>query len=270
MAKRIKKPIVKPEQRRNWLKLYDLGEPIPAIAKSEGYDVRTVRRHVEAGLQERERLNARVTVLKDALERHYFDLCNFAQKIEAEVMKEEKITLKEERLCKALKQHIPRSPLWQYLKRWDDLLDERAAMLEKIKQLLNKNVKSDAKLNKIASTIEGIDLFIPAVMMFQIEAWSRGRAGLTLVNNLSQEDAGNGLINLRYGAFFVHKITKEQVPATENMIERYASKVKNWDENKILAKIFVNLGRLKKEIGDEIAIITLRRVIPGKCLYCPL
>ncbi|MGD0857231.1 MAG: hypothetical protein ABSA18_15760 [Dehalococcoidia bacterium] len=270
MAKRKKKPIVKLEQRREWLRRHDAGESIPDIAKSEFYDVRTVRRHVEAGQQERERLNARVTVLKDALERHYRDLCNFAQKIEAEVMREEKITLREERLWKALRQHIPRSLLWQYLNKWDELLEKKADLQEEIRRKLERMIKSDAKLMKLAPDNDSIEPFMQAILKFQIDAWARGRQGLTLANNLSSEEAGKGLINLKYGAFSLNKITKDQVPVEKDLIMKYETKVKGWDENKTLSKVFIDLKHLQKEIGDEIAIITLRRVIPGKCLYCPL
>lgn len=270
MAKRKKKPIVKPEQRREWLRRHDAGESIPDIAKSEFYDVRTVRRHVEAGQQERERLNARVTVLKDALERHYMDLCNFAQKIEAEVMREEKITLREERLWKALKQHIPRSLLWQYLNKWDELLEKKTHLQEEIKRQLERNIKSDAKLMKLASDNNGIEPFMQAVLTFQIEAWARGRKGLTSADSMHVEAAEKGSINLRYGAFNLNKVSKHEMAVIEDTIRKHETKVNGWDENKILAKIFTDLGRLKKEIGDEIAIVTLRRVIPGKCLYCPL
>jgi hypothetical protein len=107
-------------------------------------------------------------------------------------------------------------------------------------------------------------------LKFQIDAWARGRQGLTLANNLSSEEAGKGLINLKYGAFSLNKITKDQVPVEKDLIMKYETKVKGWDENKTLSKVFIDLKHLQKEIGDEIAIITLRRVIPGKCLYCPL
>ncbi len=270
MAKRIKKAIVRPEQQQSWLKRYGSGESILDIANSEGYDKRTVKRHVEAGQQERERLNARVTVLKDALERHYMDLCNFAQKIETEVMREEKITLREERLWKALRQHIPRSLLWQYLSKWDQLLEKKSDLQEEIKRKLERNIKADAKLMKLASDNDSIEPFMQVMLKFQIVAWARSRQGLTLADNLSSEEAGKGLVNLKYGAFNVNKVSKDEVTVIEDMIRKHETKVIGWDESKILAKIFADLKRLQKAIGDEIAIVTLRRVIPGKCLYCPL
>jgi hypothetical protein len=30
------------------------------------------------------------------------------------------------------------------------------------------------------------------------------------------------------------------------------------------------LKRLKSNIRDELAIITMRRVVPGRCRYCPI
>lgn len=65
-------------------------------------------------------------------------------------------------------------------------------------------------------------------------------------------------------------MAKDRVAAVRQLIERYEAEVKLWDEYKALVKVNDGLSRLKRDIGDEIAIITLRRVVPGKCLYCPL
>ena len=85
MAKRIKKPLVRPEKQREWLRRHEIGGESPMeIAKSDKYDVRTVRKYIELERQERERREARSIVLRQALEEHYRDLCNFAQQLDSE------------------------------------------------------------------------------------------------------------------------------------------------------------------------------------------
>lgn len=270
MGKRIKKLTVKPEQRRDWLKRYEIGESAADIAGKDGYDIRTVRRHIEQAQQERDRRDARLTVLKNALEGHYADLCRFAEKLEAQVMKEEVIALREQRLWVALKQHLPRSPLWVYFNKWDNFIEERMAVAEKTKKKVMKALEADTKMQKIASNSEGLISFLVAVLMHQMGFWSRGYEGLLLQNNMSTENVGKGLVNLKYGAYFVSNMAKDRVAAVRRLIERYEAEVKLWDEYKALVKVNDGLSRLKRDIGDEIAIITLRRVVPGKCLYCPL
>ena len=53
MAKRTRKPPVKPEKRLEWLHRVDKeGETLVHIAESDNFDIRTVRKHVEAARQE--------------------------------------------------------------------------------------------------------------------------------------------------------------------------------------------------------------------------
>ena len=114
MSKRIKKPTVKLEQRVQWLRRYEAGESAARIADSDEFDVRTVRRHIEEARQEREVREATVMVLRSALENHYADLCRLAEKLDAEIAREEPIysLLGDDRMLSALKQHLPRSTLW--------------------------------------------------------------------------------------------------------------------------------------------------------------
>ena len=84
MKKRTRKPPVRPEVARKWLKRYEEdGESPPQIAQSDGFDVRTVRKQLELMRHEREVREARQVVLRKALESHYADLCSFAENLRA-------------------------------------------------------------------------------------------------------------------------------------------------------------------------------------------
>ena len=60
---------------------------MPKIASNDGYDVRTIRRHIELTKQQREVKDARATVLRNALERHYEDLCSSAERLDPTIAK---------------------------------------------------------------------------------------------------------------------------------------------------------------------------------------
>jgi len=86
MPKRIKKPLLPPVMRRDWLRRFEEdGLPASEIARSDHYDVRTVRKQIELMLQEREGRETRLLVLRQALERHYADLVSFAEKLDSEM-----------------------------------------------------------------------------------------------------------------------------------------------------------------------------------------
>ena len=111
MVKRIRKPAVKPEVRRQWLRRYEEeGESPPQIARADSYDVRTVRKQIGAERQERERRDARSVVLRHALEQHYADLYSFAQKLDLQLTMEGSTLdmMRGDRMWSALREHLPR------------------------------------------------------------------------------------------------------------------------------------------------------------------
>ena len=82
-----KRPLVEPAKRREWFKRFEEdGESAAEIARSVGYDVRTVRKQIELMRQERESREARFTVLRQALEKHYADLISFAEKLDSGIL----------------------------------------------------------------------------------------------------------------------------------------------------------------------------------------
>jgi hypothetical protein len=273
MAKRIKKPTVKLEQRQEWLRRYEAGESPPKIAENDSFDVRTVRRHIEQAKQEKEVREARLIVLRRALENHYTDFCRFAEKIDAEIAREQKlpISMREDRLWSALRQHLPRSPLWSYLKRWDELHQELAGLEKDIEKRLTRTSESDSRLKQILS--EGVKDIIPGIvagLAFQMKSWARGHKGLSLDDDFQTEPAGEGLVNVHYGLAYMDRVNKDHVMIIKQILGDFERKIVDWEEYKYLQKLLSELERLKRNARDELAIITLRRVVPGRCRYCPI
>jgi hypothetical protein len=119
MAKREKKGVTE-GQVANWLKRADSGETLRQIAELDKYDVRTVRAHLQKALQERERQQARATVLRGALEDHYRDLCNYALKLDPANLPGiaiPSLPANDDIMEAALRQHLPRSPIWNLKKK---------------------------------------------------------------------------------------------------------------------------------------------------------
>ena len=143
MEKRIKKPPVTPEQAIDWLNRNDQGESAPEIAKKDEYDVRTVRSHLQQKRQERERNEARASVLRNALEDHYRDLCNYALKLDPTNPPATTIPAlpaDDSIMESALRQHIPRSSIWNLRTRKDKLWHEYIELLDKVKDELEKKL----------------------------------------------------------------------------------------------------------------------------------
>jgi hypothetical protein len=277
MKKRVKKPSVKPELRQEWLKRYESGETPPKIADSDDFDVRTIRKHIDLAKQERDMREARSAVLRDALEQHYHDMYDLAREMDSAVASRGYVVLDSEmdRRILALRQHIPRSTLWTNSTKWNRTLDEIASLNEIMEEKLGTDLKRSRKLNSLPEhvkedTIKGLT----DALSFQFKAWSQGRPGLNRDTDIHTEKAADAMYNIRYGAFHTGPIDNENLDNYRQtileVIEGHEAKMKKWDHYIEVLKSYNTLNTLQKRLRDELAIVIMRRVVPGKCKYCPL
>jgi len=278
MAKRIKKPPVTPEQRRDWLMRSELDESVPQIANNDGYDVRTVRRHIELAKQEREVKDARATVLRNALEHHYEDLCSFAESLDPTIIARN-ITnpprADDNFMEAALRQHLPRSPIWSYLASRRSLQQEYTDLLTEVRGRIEQTVRAERRLDQLLSA--GLSEVVPGIinaLAFQVERWSLEFQGLNVRDNLRTEPAGEGLVQLCYGFSRMDIVKIEDAEGHLNtlreIIEHLEKNIRKWKVFDNLRKTNDEISRLGRKLHEELAVIRLRRIVPGRCKYCPL
>ena len=274
MKKRIKKPTVKPEQRRDWLERSESGESVPHIATTDGFDVRTVRKHIEVAKQEREVVEARAAVLRNALEGHYADLRGFAKRLLARIEGREGVQFLEhdEYLQTALKQHLPRSSIWTNVSRHERLQEEIAELKDRIKDRAENEASADNRLKQTLSNDEdGVIPSIIGALVFQADRWSQGYQGLNINENLISEPAKEeGFVDLHYGFSRMNLVRKEHVSIVGEVLKDFESRVKQWDEFVDLEKAYTEEKQVKRNLKDELVVIILRRIVPGRCRFCPI
>jgi hypothetical protein len=66
------------------------------------------------------------------------------------------------------------------------------------------------------------------------------------------------------------ELANRYMPTVRNAIGDLESRIKASEEYLSLEKTCVEISRLKAKLREELAIIRLRRIIPGRCKYCPL
>ena len=276
MAGKTRRFKITPEQRLSWLRRYEDGESPPRIAERDRVDVRTVRKHIELAKQETEVKEARSMVLRSALERHYQDLCDYARTLAVYPFGEAARGQgpHSEYMRNALRQHIPRSPIWAYLNQRDSLRQATAQLEEEIENKIEDLLRSDPRLN--TGSIKGYSGAVDGVIeafKFQARQWVRGYPAIN-IENLRTEAAEEGFVILRYGAFGLGKVEQGHLPtvlkAMTEILQDWESRLKELEEVKKLQKSLLDLSRVENNLNDEIAVITLRRVVPGRCHYCPL
>jgi len=274
MGRRSRKPPVKPEVRKKWLRRYEEdGESPPQIAAADSFDVRTVRKQIELARQEREVRETRSTVLRSAVENHYRDLCKSAEELDTEIKQGRIIPahLKNSRMLSALREHMPRSPLWKKLGRWDSALEEITNLEDDIRAQLKEEVESDSRLSEIMAA--GDNAGIPgilAALYSQSKSWARGWKGLDIKVYFKVEPVGEGFVDISYGNSNMNKVKEEHAAIIREVIIDFESRITGWDLYRTMQKLFTELEGLKLSLRDELAIITLRRIVPGRCKYCPI
>jgi len=277
MAKRIKKPPVRLEQRREWLRRNEMGESVPKIADSDDFDVRTVRKHIELAKQEREVKEARAAVLRNALERHYDDLRKFAETLNSEILGASNIPSSpdDDLMEAALRQHLPRSPIWGYMSKRQNLQQRADEEQQKLEIVIDESVKADRRLTPLIN--DGLDGIVPgivAVLVAEAKQWTHGNTGYSLKDSLVTESAGEGLVNPCFGFSHMGIMEVEHsercIKIVHDVLEDLESRLRDWEEYRNLEKTIAEIGRLDRKLREELAIVRLRRIVPGRCKYCPL
>ena len=275
---KAKKPSVIPDRRRDWLHRFEVeAESPPAIAKKDSYDVRTVRKQIELARQERDVREAKLMVLRDAMVNHYKDLCNLAGNINSEVEKNKPISegLTTSLICSALQQHIPRSVLWKNIERWNTSHQKLGEINGEIHELLRKKILSEPRLNfmDIAGS-EQIILNLIEFFSFQIDQRVKVGTGLDIEKYFHIEHKGGQLHAAMVGAYNVGPINpekeQEQASILKHVLCDFDSDFTEWEKSQELQYTYNELKNLRKSIREELDVITLRRVVPGRCKYCPL
>ena len=272
MAKRGRKPVIKPHQIEDWLKRRQQGESPPKIAERDSVDVRTVRKHLREATEEKAAGEARSIVLSRALENHYNDLCDYISRLNMRIAGKKRVPKgpTDGHLEKALREHIPRSPIWRNLRRLDETEDEvnqaEIALQERIEAEMNryeelKTLPPDAA----ASVKEGAI----KILIFQGKKWARDISGYGIDSDLTTEPAGEGYVTLRYGPYSLGRVSTQQLETVKDFLIAQESRLVEYEELNELKDSWKRLAHIRKNLEDELAVYILKRVVPGHCRYCP-
>ena len=265
---------MKPEVRKEWFIRYEQeGESPPQIAKKDGFDVRTVRKGIEFERQERERREAKAMVLRQALEHHYEDLCDVAKRLDDLVAREERqlSTMRNEPLWAALTEHLPRSPLWKLLVKWEDLCQEVEQLGLRLRDRFGNEI-GDRSPVEFSEDPKQVGLSKSAALMAASigKAIARGKRSPEEFVKFVRTSVGEGISDVESGGHHIGRIPDEKIESVQNLLSAIIMEAMDWEEYSNLAKSLRNLDRVKQNLEDELNIIILRRVVPGRCRYCPI
>ena len=257
--------------RKEWLRRFEDGESVPRIADSDGWDVRTIRKQLELSRQEREVAEARSGVLRQALERHYVDLCTLAEKIDAAVAKEFQhlfFNEREARIRQALQEHLPKSAIWKLLDEWEGLLGQLEACVAQLRETIVVRAEDRLclRLNGPEGEIEATKGFIDS-LVFHFRAGARGWKGLEEVQYVTSPSE-KGQSRVQHGAF-AWVVPEEMATSAQKVHRDLKLHGLGWEEYQKLQACSEKLLQVRSDLRDQLAVLILRRVVPGRCVYCP-
>ncbi|MFC1967745.1 hypothetical protein ACFLV2_03830 [Chloroflexota bacterium] len=109
---------------------------------------------------------------------------------------------------------------------------------------------------------------------FQINQRAKGSTGLDIKKDFHIEQKGGQLHIAKVGAYNIGKINpekeQEQSSILKQILSDYEADILKWESYQELQQVYSDLSSLKKSMSEELDIITLRRVVPGRSKYCPL
>jgi len=284
----MKRKIITSQMRRQWAQQVARGEKTETETSEEtGVRLRTVRTHIARGREELAFEEARTTAFRSALEAHYRDLCGLANHLNRALELPPKTVLPRgltlpprrgrlprvadlsgsalygyphaDKLIMALAQHLPRSPLWSGLRKWDQLVDD----FEDNYQLVKAKAKEEAgkaRLNDAGGIQEAVAQHVD----------SRASGGTGLLP-LTPWEIKDGIAC--GGAFGVAPLPAESGEAELQEIRKRFDSVarggEDWLETRERADLYTKARDLRADLGEELEAIVLRRVLPGQCRYCP-
>jgi len=268
-----KQPRVTHVKAMEWLGRAESGELPTDIAKKDGYDPRTVRNQIALTKKEHDEREARQAVLRNALTRHFADICSFAKKLERKITSmTEPFPIPDDPagdpIWLSLKEHLPRSPLWKNL----DMLKNEQAIFKESSDALE--VKIEAEVTTRANTLDISD----SGGKGSLEGWRdallalaklTARLGHDIEHVVYREEQIVDGVELFRGAYSLGIMPENRVEAVEKLFDDLLNDVLTSEEYALLKKNTVEFLRMQSSIKEELNRVILRRVVPGRCRYCP-
>jgi hypothetical protein len=240
------------------------------IKEIDHYDVRTIRKQIEEARQERESREARSFVVRQALEKHYADLLTLAEKLDSGIIQSSlPMGIRDDRMWAALREHLPRSPLWKLFDKMERLNDEIRDIDKKAEQRLWDEIKNEDSFKLVSQTgIAEIGLYdkgLLGAMSYQLHSNIPGTLSDVTTSAKSQT-----VTTIYFAGGACADVHINQGDKAKEFITGLMAQVCQWPEYGELRKTLASRAKVTGEIREELAMLILKRIVPGHCKYCPV
>jgi hypothetical protein len=271
---RGRKKAVSTAKMFEWLHLVEVeNKSALEISKTDPgkFDARTVRKYLEIARQEREMNEARGKVLRDTLERHFAAIIAFVQKLDQAIASSQPLTSeKGDYFWLALHQHLPRSPIFKLIDRWEKLRKDISDISTSVRTKLDDSATSNKLYFRNSERSEGLDPQGLFSLIYQcLELLSSDQDADALISDVKITPAGRGTENVIIGNWPCAIVPIGQHDKVVKFVKDLFTQIKTWPEIEEMRKAQNELTSVTRDLREGFAKIMLRGILPGRCEYCP-
>lgn len=273
MKKRGRKPSVADDKAREWLRRHDeYGETASSIAERDGYDIKTVKRYLVKSKEEKDERVARQLMIRGFLEKHMTALTNMADKIQKALPTHQpediELLFCKEPLYVALKEHIPKSPLWGDIEEMGKMSQLFQQNINSFRERARREVEKEVGMPLVSDIQQdGISEGLIDAFVFHVEDIAIGGDGID-GHTIREDKIENSVVGY-IGAYRLFRCTGSRKAEYRDIFNKLLEDMVDWKETDGLSQVFHNFIGLKSNIEAILVRVKLRGLVPGRCQYCP-
>lgn len=261
---RGKKPSVSSYDRRRWLEQLKAGKGITEIARAAKRDIRVVKRHIEVAQEEILKANARKDFLRDLLQQHQDDLLDEVRRLGSIVSLPIPRTLSpgraRQKYYDAFKEHLKKSSLKGLLESYEEIVLEGDRLKKYImEQLLSSETELKASLPDEAKTYSWVESIVDDLVSGFVPDESA----------YTREKQSDGAYEIKYKNKNLTRVTLPQkdVEAAVESHKKLVTLARNYQS--VVDEYRQRREEIAETITDELDVLAIKRLVPGRCKYCP-
>lgn len=212
-------------------------------------------------------------VLRRALEQHYTDLIAVVGRVDSQVANAVGFLIggQDERIWKALREHLPRSALWKLLGRWEQLQQQRTQLHHDVILRMQQEIETSGKY-KFAATGGTFGLNrdgFAKLVTYRLTQVAEASGEPPGPDTIKAEDVGNNSVRIVCAAIQCATVPRKEESQAKAFLHHLQVDINSCSEADEMRRVHSDLFKVTGALQEELATILLRRVVPGRCKYCP-
>ena len=292
---RKKRVVIGKDQRMQWLGKFERGATAAMIAQQENVDIRTARTQIEKARGERLAEAVQRDLLTTVLKKHHEELIEYLRQARELLSdwnnREVLFNSRENPIATVLKEHIPKSSIWDDLNKWNKALENYDEIKDEVYELVEKkarelklpfvvglgksglqNVARDTVMEELCRWVQGSEELRTKTQTISKE-WGRGSAsrdkdtvivGRQIPSKLS-ETFGVGFAVGYASPGKEGELEKKYLTVLETVEEAFQG-----EKLEKLKKVLLERDKIQESLQGELDILILKGMVPGHCRACPI